>query len=132
MLKIPYTRAGFMLCAFLLPGLIGTFASFAIPAPVVDELHQAQALDAVLTAPTSAAQQAALNALPDEVDPDTAAMVLTSTGPLPARVAAAEQNMRVEVVAEARSSAYRIRLLIITMTALGAAFGILLLGPEHK
>jgi len=132
MLKIPTTRAAFMLCAFLLPGLIGTFASFAIPAPAVDELHQAQALDAVLAAQTPAAQQAALAALPDAVDTDTAAMVIGAPGPLQARVAAAELNMRQEVVDEARSSAYRIRLLIITMTVLGAAFGILLLGPERK
>src|ERR1700757_1390508 len=115
MAKISSARLGFMLCAFLLPGLIGTFASFSIPAPVVDEMHQQQALDAVLDAPTPAAQQAAITALsgntaqaamaaeagmsaevPDTalVDPDTAAIVQHGSGPLAARVAAAEQHMR--------------------------------------
>jgi hypothetical protein len=153
MAKIFSARVGFMLCAFLLPGLIGTFASFSIPAPVVDELHQQQALDAVLAAPTPAAQAAAIASLsgnaaqaaqaaaagmtqevPDTalVDPDTAAIVQNGTGPLAARVANAEQNMRVEEVAEARAEAYKIRLMVITMTVLGAVFGIVLMGPDKK
>jgi hypothetical protein len=151
--KISYSRLGFMLCAFLMPGLIGTFASFSIPAPVVDEMHQEQALQAVLDAPTPAAQAAAIAALsgnaaqaamaaqagmsaevPDTalVDPDTAAIVQNGTGPLPARVAKAEQNMRQEEVAEARDEAYKIRLMVITMTILGAMFGVALMGPERK
>lgn len=153
MVKFSFARTGFMLCAFLLPGLIGTFASFTIPAPVVDELHQQQALDAVLSAPSPAAQAAAIAALsgnvaqqamaaqagmsqdvPDTalVDPDTAAIVQNGTGPLPARVAEAAQNMRLEEVAEARDEAYKIRVMVITMTVLGALFGIVMMGPEKK
>ncbi|MDE8347077.1 MAG: hypothetical protein POH28_13035 [Acidocella sp.] len=129
MAKISYSRIGFLLCCFLLPGLIGTFASFSIPAPVVDELHQQAALDAVLNAPDSAAQAAAIARLPEDVDADTAAMITKGTGPMAARVAAAEQNMRTEVVSEARDEAYRIRLMVITITVLGALFGVALLGP---
>jgi len=121
-----------MLCAFLFPGLIGTFASFSIPAPVIDEMHQQDALDAVLAAPDATAQAAAIAALADKVDPDTAAIVSNGTGPIEARVAAAEQNMRAEVVAQARAAAYKIRLMVITMTVLGAVFGVLLMGPEKK
>lgn len=132
MVKVSYSRIGFLLCCFLLPGLIGTFASFSIPAPVVDELHQQAALDAVLTAPDPAAQAAAIAALPNDVDDDTAAMVTNGTGPLPARVAAAEANMRLEVVAEARGEAYRIRLMVITMTLMGAVLGVALLGPGRQ
>lgn len=142
-----------MLCAFLLPGLIGTFASFSIPAPLVDEMHQQQALDAVLAAQTPVAQAAAIRALsgnaaqqimaaqagmsqdvPDTalVDPDTAAMVQNGTGPLTARVAAAERHMRVEELAEARNEAYKIRVMVITMTVLGALFGIALMGPDRQ
>ena len=121
-----------MLCAFLLPGLIGTFASFSIPAPVIDEMHQQDALDAVLAAPDATAQAAAIAALADKVDPDTAAIVANGAGPIEARVAAAEQNMRAEVVAQARAAAYKIRLMVITMTVLGAVFGVLLMGPEKK
>jgi hypothetical protein len=130
--NISLSRIGFLLTCFLIPGLVGTFASFSIPAPVVDELHQQQALDAILAAPTPAAQAAAIAALADKVDPDTAAIVTGGTAPLPARVAAAQANMRAEVVAEARAEAYKIRLMIITMTVLGAAFGVALLGPERK
>ena len=142
-----------MLCAFLMPGLIGTFASFSIPAPAVDELHQTQALEAVLNAPTPAAQQAAIAALsgnaaqqalaaqagmsqdvPDTalVDPDTAAIVQNGAGPLPQRVAAAERNMQLEEVTEARAEAYKIRLMVITMTVLGAMFGVAMMGPGKK
>ena len=73
MAKISYSRVGFMLTCFLLPGLIGTFASFSIPAPVVDEQHQRAALDAVMAGPNLAAQQAAIDNLPNDVDADTAA-----------------------------------------------------------
>ena len=116
-----------------MPGLIGTFASFSIPAPVIDELHQQQALDAVLAAPDPAAQAAAVAALTNgAVDADTAAMVANGAAPLPQRVAAAEAHMRVEEVAEARAEAYKIRLMVITMTVLGAVFGIALMGPEKE
>lgn len=132
MAKISPSRLGFMLCAFLLPGLIGTFASFSIPAPVIDEMHQQEALDAVLAAPDAATQASAIAALADKVDPDTAALVTNGTGPLPARVAAAQQNMRQEVVAQARAAAYKIRLMVITMTVLGAVFGVFLMGPDKN
>lgn len=153
MAKISSARVGFMLCAFLLPGLIGTFASFSIPAPLVDALRQEQALQAVLDAPTPAAQQAAIAALsgneaqtamatqagmlqdvPDTalVDPDTAAIVQKCAGPVAACVAAAKTNMRAEVMAQARTEAYRIRLMVITMTIIGAIFGIFLMGPERN
>jgi hypothetical protein len=48
---------------------------------------------------------------------------------MPALIAAAKANMRQEVVAEARTEAYKIRLMVITMTLLGAMFGVALLGP---
>jgi hypothetical protein len=128
MAKISYSRIGFMLTCFLFPGLIGTFASFTIPAPVVDEQHQQAALDAVLSAPDTATQKAAIASLPNDVDDDTAAIVTNGTGPIAGRVAAAEQNMRSEVVAEARAEAYKIRLMVITMTLLAAMFGVALMG----
>ncbi len=147
MVKVSYSRIGFLLCCFLLPGLIGTFATFTIPAPLIDEQHQQAALDAVLSAPSASAQQAAIQNLsgtpstaadeelpsgtPGAVDADTAAIVIHGTGPLPARVAAAEANMRTEVVAEARAEAYRLRLMVITMTILGAGFGVALLGKDN-
>lgn len=130
--KVSPSRIGFMLCCFLLPGLIGTFASFSIPAPLVDAMHQQAALDAVLAAPNIASQQAAITALPDKVDADTAAIVTSGTAPLPARVAAAIANMRQEAVAQARAAAYRIRLMVITMSVLGAMFGIMLMGPDRN
>lgn len=132
MAKISYSRIGFLLTCFLFPGLIGTFASFSIPAPVVDEQHQQAALDAVLNAPGAAAQAAAIASLANDVDADTAAIVTNGTAPLPARIAAAKANMRREVVAQARAEAYKIRLMVITMTILGALFGIALLGPGKQ
>lgn len=121
-----------MLCCFLLPGLIGCFASFAIPAPMVDMLHQQAALDAVMAAPTAQTQQAAIAALTKTVDPDTAAIVANQSGPLATRIAAAEANMRQEVLAQARAEAYRIRLMVITMGVLGAIFGVMLMGPDRN
>jgi hypothetical protein len=127
MAKTSYARIGFLLSCFLIPGLIGTFASFSIPAPVVDELHQEAALDAVTAAPTPAARQAAISNLANATDADTAAIV-TGGG----TVAAALANMHAEVLAQARQEAYKIRLMVITMTILAAGFGVALLGPEKK
>jgi hypothetical protein len=124
-----YSRIGFLLCCFLIPGLIGTFASFSIPAPVVDELHQEAALDAVLNAATPALQTAAIANLANATDDDTAALVTSGTAPLPTRIAAARANMHKEVLAQARAAAYKIRLMVITMTILAAGFGVALMGP---
>jgi hypothetical protein len=131
-MKISYSRIGLLLSCFLLPGLIGTFASFSIPAPVIDEAHQQAALDAILAAPTPAARTAALAALPNAVDDDTAAIVTQGTAPLPTRIAAAETNMRAEVISQARTEAYNIRLMVITMTILAAGLGVALLGPGKQ
>ncbi len=129
-MKVSYSRIGFLLVCFLLPGLIGTFASFSIPAPVVDEQHQQAELDAVLNAPDATARDTAIAHLADDVDADTAAIVTDGAGSIPMRVAEAERNMRAEVIREARAEAYKIRLMVITMTILGAVFGVALLGAE--
>ena len=127
LMSVSPSRVGFLLICFLMPGLIGTFASFSIPAPTVDEMHQRAALQAVLAAPTPAAQQAAIKRLPDDVDSDTAALVTHGTGPLPARVAAAEANMQAEVLRQARDAAWRIRLMVISITSVCALLGVALL-----
>jgi hypothetical protein len=116
----------------LFPGLIGTFASFSIPAPVVDEMHQEAALDAVTAAATPQAQTAAIANLANATDDDTAAMVMKGTGPVADRVAAARANMHVEVLAQARDEAYKIRLMVITMTVLAALFGVALMEPGKR
>jgi hypothetical protein len=126
-MSVSLSRVGFLVTCFLMPGLIGTFASFSIPAPVVDEMHQRAALQDVLLAPTPAAQRAAIGRLPDAVDEDTAAMVTNGQGPIAARIAAAEANMHQEVIRQARETAYRIRLMVISITALCALLGVALL-----
>jgi hypothetical protein len=127
-MSVSPSRIGFLLVCFLMPGLIGTFASFSIPAPTVDEMHQRAALQAVLAAPTPAAQQAAIHRLPDAVDADTAGLLIHGRGSLAARVAAAEANMEAEVLAQARAAAFRIRLMVITITTVCALLGVALLG----
>ena len=76
---------------------------------------------------TPAAQQAAISRLPDAVDADTAALVIHGTGPLAARVAAAEAHMQAEVLRQAREAAYRIRLMVISITIVCALLGVALL-----
>ena len=48
------------------------------------------------------------------------------------RVAAARVLMHQDVLTEARDEAYKIRLMVITMTVLGAIFGVALLGTGNK
>lgn len=121
-----------MLVAFLLPGLIGTFASFSIPAPVVDVVHQEAALDAVQAAATPAEKASAFARLGSAVDADTAAIVTRGTGTLEARIAAARATVLRNAVGEAKAAAFRIRLMVITMTVLGAMFGVALLTPSEQ
>jgi len=125
---VSLSRIGFLLTCFLLPGLIGTFASFSIPAPVVDEMHQEAALDAVLNATDAASQKTAIANLPNDVDDDAASLVTAGTAPIASRVTAARARVQADVIAEARAEAYKIRLMVITMTVLGAIFGVALLG----
>ena len=124
------SRIGFLLTCFLLPGLIGTFASFSIPAPVIDEQHQQAALDAIQNAPSPSAQTALIQNLPNEIDPAPPAHNTTGTAPLPQRLAAARIRIQQDVLAEARDEAYKIRLMVITFTVLGALFGVALLGKN--
>ena len=130
--RVSFSRIGFLLTAFLLPGLAGTFASFSIPAPAVDAMHQEAALEALLAAENTPGENAALANLADSVDPDTAAIITHGGAPLDARIRAARANMLREVVAQARAAAFRIRLMVITMTVLGAAFGVVLLSPTGE
>jgi hypothetical protein len=95
-------------------------------------MHQEAALDSVLNAPTPAAQQAAIANLPNDMDDNSAALVAHGAGPLPARVAAARALMHQDVLTEARDEAYKIRLMVITMTVLGAIFGVALLGAGNQ
>ncbi len=126
-MSVSLSRVGFLVTCFLLPGLIGTFASFSIPAPVVDEMHQHEALQAVLLAPTAVAQRTAIGRLPNDVDADTAALVANGQGPIATRIAAAEANMHQEVIRQARDEAYRIRLMVISITTFCALLGVALL-----
>jgi hypothetical protein len=48
------------------------------------------------------------------------------------RVTAARANMHVEVLAQARDEAYKIRLMVITMTVLAALFGVALMEPGKR
>ncbi len=61
------------------------------------------------------------------VDADTAALVVNGTGPIAARVTAAEANMQAEVLRQAREAAWRIRLMVISITSLCALLGVALL-----
>ena len=61
------------------------------------------------------------------MDADTAALVINGTGPIAAKVAAAEANMQAEVLRQARDAAYRIRLMVISITTLCALLGVVLL-----
>jgi hypothetical protein len=130
--RVSFNRIGFMLVAFLLPGLIGPFASFSIPAPVVDVVHQEAALDAVQAAATPAEKASAFARLGSAVDADTAAIVTRGTGTLEARIAAARATVLRNAVGEAKAAAFRIRLMVITMTVLGAMFGVALLTPSEQ
>ena len=108
----------FMTTLFVLVGLCGLFASFAVGIPLERALSRGATLDALLADPDPAARlQAMRPALGTLAEP------LNAPGPLPARVAAARAQVAEEQRRESASVNYRVRLMICVVTLLAAALG---------
>ena len=120
------TWAAFLAMAFVVVGLAGLFASYAVPLPLERALARAAALDAALAASHGPDSAAALAALRDELG-DSADAVLAPGGDLVARIGAERAAMRARLRAEADAVARRTRWLLGIVTLMGAAFGVAIL-----
>ena len=117
----------FILMAFVISGLAGVFATYALPIPMERALAREAALDAALEAARAADPATALAALAPRLD-DSAAMISTGEGTLEQRIQRERIAMRARFLAEEAATAIRLRWLTIVVTAMGALFVVALLG----
>ncbi len=121
---------GFLAAAFLVVGLTGIFASYAVSLPLERAMLREAVLDQALAAGHAADPARALAALQPQLD-DSASAVLSGAGDLDARVQRERVAMRQRFTAEAEVAGNRIRLLIIVITLTAGAFGVILLGARR-
>ncbi len=120
------TWSAFLAMAFVVVGLAGLFASYAVPLPLERALAREAALDAAQAAAHGADPAAALAVLRPELG-DSADAVLAPGGDRDARIAAERVAMRARLLAEADAVALRTRFLLAVVTLMAAAFGIAIL-----
>jgi len=112
----------FLAMAFVVVGLTGLFASYAVPLPLQRALARETALDDALAAARGPDPQAGIEALRDRLD-DSAAALLPAGGDMTARITAERSAMRARFQAEAAALATRTRWLICVVTLMGTVFG---------
>jgi ActR/RegA family two-component response regulator len=116
----------FLAMAFVVVGLVGLFASYAAP------LQRAMARDATLDeALATGGQKAALEPLRERLD-DSAPLVIDGTGPIAGRVAAARAAMHASLMHEADAVGDRLRLELLVVTVVAAAFGAVVIGAVAR
>ena len=120
------TWSAFLAMTFVVVGLAGLFASYAVPLP----LERALARDATLDAAQSAAHgpdaAKTLEAMRDQLG-DSAGALLPPAADIDARIAAERTAMRVRLQAESDAVAARTRLLLGVVTVMAAVFGVAIL-----
>ena len=122
--------AAFMAMAFAIVGLTGLFATFAAPLPLQRALAREAALDRAAAAAGSAEPEAALAALRPQLGKSAAAL---APGPgLDGRIAAERAAMRARFAVESAVTLTRLRWLVAVITAMGALFGVALLGMAGR
>ena len=108
----------FLTVLFLLVGLCGMFASYAVGVPLERAIARGEMLDRLLADPDPGAALGRMQPLLG-----TMAAPLNAPGALPQRVAAARAVVRSEQERESASLGYRVRLMLVVMTVLAAALG---------
>ena len=118
--------AAFLAMTFAVVGLVGLFATYAVPVPLMRALAHDAVLDEALATATAADPAAALTAMRPRLG-EEAALVIDGGGPLAERVHRARLAMHARLTAEATALAARMRMLVLVVTALGGFFGIAVL-----
>jgi hypothetical protein len=124
--RVNLTWAAFLVMTFVIVGLAGLFASFAVPLPLQRALARDAALDQALAAAHGPDPAATLAALRPQLA-ESADAILPQGGDFDGRVAAERAAMRGRLQAESDEVALRIRWLLCVVTAMAAAFGVAIL-----
>lgn len=117
------TWSAFLLMCFLVVGIAGQFGTFAPLVPFQAALDRSAVLDRALLAGQAPDGPAQLEAMRRALG-RSADAVLSGPGTVAERVAAARATMISEQVREANSVARRTRIMVLTISALGAVLGV--------
>jgi len=126
----PSNRAGltgFLIATFMVVGLTGLFAVYAIPVPLERAMQREALLDAALLASQAPDGASRLAAMRDSLG-DMADAVLTGPGDITERIAKARSGMVAQLELEAQTIALRVRWMMIVVTLCAGGFGAALLG----
>jgi hypothetical protein len=126
-----FTFAAFLVMCFATCGLIGLFANFATPVPLYRLAAREAALDDVARALTGPDPQAAIEALRPKLD-ESADVLLPLRADMGSVIAAERAAMRVRMLADAHAVSQRMIVMITTITAMAAIFGIAMLGLSRR
>jgi hypothetical protein len=122
---------GFIAMCYGIIGLVGIFATFAVPIPLQRALAREETLDEAQAALHGPNPQAAIEALRPRLDDSAAALT-----PLPAdaqaAIAAERRAMRARMREEEADIALRMRWMIGVITILAGGFGIALSGGGRR
>lgn len=128
---ISFTFAAFLVMCFATCGLIGLFANFATPVPLYRLAAREQALDDALAALASPSPAAALEALRPRLD-ESADTILPLGPDTRARIAAERIAMRQRLLADANAVSQRMIVMVTSITAMAALFGVGILGLSRR
>ncbi len=122
---------GFIAMCYGIIGLVGIFATFAVPLPLQRAIAREATLDEAQIALHSANPQAGLAALKDRLDDSAAAFTPLPANP-DAAIAAERLAMRARLQEDSAAIAERMRWMIGAITILAGAFGIALSGGGRR
>lgn len=122
--------AAFLSVCFLLVGLIGLFALYAVPVPLQRALAQGAVLDRVLIA-AQRSDAAELAALRPKLGRNADA-VLNGPGTMTERVVRVRAAIQARMESEEAAITARIRLLVIVVTVMAGLFGVGILGLSGR
>ncbi len=121
----------FVVMAFVICGLAGVFATYALSVSLQRALSHEAVMDEALAAARGPDPAAAIAALAPRLG-ESAAAIDADTGPFEARIQRERAAMRTRVLAETAETALRLRWLIMMVSLMGAVFVIAIVGSPAR
>jgi len=122
---------GFLVICYGIIGLVGMFATFAVPVPLERAIAREETLDAALRALHGPNPQADIDALKPRLAESMAALTPLPADP-DAAIAAERKAMRAQMREDSAAIALRMRWMIGVITLLAGGFGIALSGGGRR
>lgn len=125
------TLLGFLMMCFVITGLVGLFASYAVPIPLARAVAREKTLDEAEAALSGPNPQAAIEALKARLDDSAPALIPLPPDPK-AAIANERKAIRERFLTESEETSTRIRWLIVIVTVMSAVFGTAITGFGRK